>query len=750
MQKKQIKNVIYLVYCIFINPQLISQNLLTNNSTNYLIDNGLYTIIVSKKTGMIESLILKNSEFELVSDKPAYSLFFPEYVYEADDGHWGWMHFPGENDFDVNTVIKLNTHETVIIDVSWITGYIDSYWTYVFSNNSPTFRASIVRKVARTGVYSNAQHCVMYSADMDESYIVNYEGNILLTMGDIIESDFPIVTWENDPATDASPWTSTHSLWTVFDYSTPSFFPTMIWRKKDENITVGVITIWTSPNQRSTISYHGGGASHSHPGFAEGQWNWFGKSDSESLYLLEGTTYDMELIFYQTYGHVDSLFYHFKDKLNPQIYRDRPIEDYSIASWGGRTSLLDRYFWRFPQISNNSITSQRLFRHHAFAVPRSQNGKRDNQLFSLYLFANDDEINLTPNYGHSPLFDSLFVYSDDSIWTGGMSWNVNGINTWLKFSTVQNSNDIHISGNIEINNAVNLKNIYLKLSLSPRVEEVKNITDDNILEIWSKDSILDTIGISVYNLDELSTTAILNNDIHLYLLELPNDTLLENGTNFSFSLDLNAHFGYTVDNQSEISSHTDTDQYFKSYFYRMDNAVNNFSFEPNSDYVWLDFVQFLSGFKATLWCRKALEELYIYINETTITDVRNVETNHKYLVENEGSNGIYRIIGNFKKGLNTLIFNLEEESLINQNIKYYPNPVYHNINFEFFSANKIKGEFIIIDIIGRQVCSIPISIKVGKQVISIPVSNYNLSSGVYFGKLVSGRNITVSKFLVLH
>jgi hypothetical protein len=64
------------------------------NTTEYVIENGRFVATVSRTNGMVESLQLIESNFEIASDYPNYSIFFPEFLYEHPDGLAGTFYFP--------------------------------------------------------------------------------------------------------------------------------------------------------------------------------------------------------------------------------------------------------------------------------------------------------------------------------------------------------------------------------------------------------------------------------------------------------------------------------------------------------------------------------------------------------------------------------------------------------------------------------------------------------------------------------
>jgi len=709
----------------------ISQ-IIVESPTSFNISTSYYELEISKYTGMIESLKLKNSTSELVSDIPNYSLFFPEYIYENDGGYSNLFYIPPWHSDGVEIQILENSEDLGVITVNWITGQINSSWDFIFQSDIPTFRASITRIVAQSGVYSNAQHCIMYTPDMDMSSLINYEGNILVTMGSY-EGDYDVEEYHRDVG-DASAFTTTHSLWTAFDYGTPKYLPTFIWRKTDEDITAAIITTWTSPNQRATISYHGGGSSREHPGYAEGQWNWFGKSDSESLYLKAGTTYSMELIYYQNYGHIDTLIDYMSQMITPEAYINREIEDYRMASWGGRSSLHERYFWRYPQASSNEITSQRLFRHNAFGIPRSQNGMRDNHLlsFTVNTTLGGDEIDLAPNYGINPLFDSRGTEETDSSWIGSMSWNVNGIETLINFETLMDSPGINIFGNVDVSPAMvgDIGDISLNFSPSNRAKYEYSSLDSPI-RFRSDDSIFDSISITIDKLNGIDTVLEGTKGLKM-LLDKNNSEWHNSNKSYRYSMELSPRM---VINDNRLESNR-----YKSFFVKpeMAGSISEIYVEPSADYYCTHVQSFRGNTQFDFWVQKPIEEIFIYSGETLPNYIFDSARVHRYTIESTEQDHVYRINCRLERGFYSL--NIDSGRTENRGVSMsapFPNPITSRIiAFNLISIETQEGDFYLYDIQGRMVEHQEIYLNGrGFQEVSIFIKSLSFPAGIYFAKL---------------
>jgi len=684
------------------NSLIADPHIITEMDDHYLVNTDKYRLVIPKQSGMIESMRLPGSDFELVADYWAYSLYFTEFNVARPDGSWGDFFYPnndasppiGRNQVQINIIE--NTSELGIISVIWTTDLIDATWDYVFVKNEPVFRSSFRREVVSTGLYSNAQHCVMYSADMDDSYIIDYKGGIITTMGDY-DGHYNTTPWSSD-ASDANPTMATHSLWTLFDYGSPQFLPTLAWHDDEEDITTGVITTWSSANQRASISYHGGGASGHHPGFAEGQWNWFGKSDSEALFLREGTSYAIELLFYQDYGHVDSLFQLSDNILTPDTYRLREIEDYQVASWGGNSSNLDRYFWRYPQVSSNSITSQRLFRPKAFAVSRSQNGMRDNHLFSISIYAliNNEVHDLTPNYGHAPLFDSLSNLETDSSWIGAMSWTESDIQTQLSYELIEANSTVRIrtSINTTSNGTDDIEEIYAGLVSSNRAELRTDLPDKQ----WSfqaADAVLDSISIVVDDLEGLVGSSI-EGDVLKFTIAHGSEFIDSAGV-FDFSMRLVAFI-----DDKPAAEHSGP---FKSHFVRLPvhGQSSTALIEPSSDYFVLEQTRSNQGLQMKIWIQREISEVTFYDEDFVPNYLYDFVSVQRFPVEASNQQNVYSIRANLSPGiyvLNSDTARSEDESCLFS--PTFPNPTSSDkVFFNLYSNKSGFGTITIFDIRGR-------------------------------------------------
>ena len=742
---------LFLGVAILSNSLTADTHIITEMENHFLVNTSKYSLVIPKQSGMIESMRLIGSDFELVADYWAYSLYFTEFNVARPDGSWGDFFYPNDNDSppvgrnQVEINIVENTSELGIISVMWTTDLIDATWDYVFMKNEPVFRSSFRREVVSSGLYSNAQHCVMYSADMDDSYIIDYEGGIITTMGDY-DSHYNTTPWSSD-APDANPTMATHSLWTLFDYGSPQFLPTMAWHDDDEDITTGVITTWSSANQRASISYHGGGASGRHPGFAEGQWNWFGKSDSEALFLQEGTSYAIELLFYQDYGHVDSLFQLSDNLLTPNTYRLREIEDYQVASWGGNSSNLDRYFWRYPQVTSNAITSQRLFRPKSFAIPRSQNGMRDNHLFSISMYAliNDEVHDLTPNFGHAPLFDSISNLKTDSSWIGTMSWTVSDIRTLLSYELIEANSTVRLRSSINTssNGSGSIEEIYAGLAPSNRAE----VHMDSPESRWSfraADALLDSISISVDDL-EGSVGSSMEGEMLKFIIARGADHIDSTG-GFDFSMRLEAFI-----DDKPAAEHSGP---FKSHFVRLPahGQSNTALIEPSSDYFVLEQSRSTDGMQMKIWIQREVSEVYFYDEEHIPNFLYDFEHVQRFPVEASDHQNIYRIRANLSPGIYTL--NADTSRSDNESLLIsspFPNPTSSgSVFFNLYSLKSGLGTITVFDIRGRLIDESQFELNGrGLHEMELKLDRNHHEAGIYFIRINFLKETRILKTILL-
>jgi hypothetical protein len=752
--KRNIKKLYFLNIIFFCVVNVVLPSEVVETQTDYLIDNGKFVAVISKNNGMMESLKLKDSDFELASDYPSYSIFFVEFMHEFSDAKDYFFYHPEKDHLNIITNIEIYDN-IVIVDVKWINNKINAYWQYFIEPDKPYFRVAITREVVTEAVYSNFQQCTMYNSDMDNSFIINYQGQLELTMGNY-NGEKAYVHPEREGGY-FSPFTSQHSLWTVFDYGTPTYFPTIAWSDNETNIHAGIIVTYTSPNQRETVSYHGGGSTKKHPGFAEAQFNWFGKSDSECLYLRKGTKFSMELYFYQNFGSIDSLWSFNEDLLSQNFEYTLP-ENYIAASWGARTSPLEHYYWRFPQVSSNHITSQELWRHKSFAIPRSQNGIWNIHLFSLNIVNLDGgvETELTPIYGITPLFNNLWIERDDTSCTGGMSWHVEDISTKLFYTGFQEKRHIRVSGELQCFTQSQNENL-VELSLSPRIKELYIDGVNNLFSFIALDSILDTISIAITNLSGIDS--FYTNDNRKKLTFKLNE-MNENFTSFKF--DLIPSIKNTIRNHSQIEELDK--QKLPPYIEHFVNTTGNskISFLPSNEYFLFNDSKHNDITFFSLYASDSFDSLKI-----AFLDASN------YIAEIQSHNQLASGINLLPGSENTFVLHypflknssyqikIDKNAQIEINedegvalpgefksISLYPNPFSIETTIKYVLKKSDWIAYEIFDITGRRIFTSSKNFDL-RLMNKIHLNFYDLPTGVYFCRLYSSSSNRTLKILCL-
>lgn len=704
--------------------------------SNYVIDNGIYTAVVSEETGMIESLKINGNDFEIVSDYPSYSMFFVEFVYEDENGidfrfdhpdDWGYN--------DVKLKILQSTENVCIMEVVYTTDLIDSRWMFFFEDSIPYIRTVIDRVVERSGIYSNFQQCTMYNSDMDNSFIVNYLGDIELTMGDY-SGDFNFVA-PFKTGVDYSVWTAQHSMWTVHDFGEPTYFPFIAWSDNESGVFAGAAVTWSSANQRETLSYHGGGSTKKHPGFSEAQWNWFGKSDAESLYLHKGTRFGMEMYFYQGAGSIDSLFQFCSQSLG-EAFKSQEPEAYTVASWGGRSSPHQNYYWRFPQASNNHLNSQELWQYKSFAIPRSQNGTGDMHFFNIDLIVTDSEssYSVSPIHGTEPLFTQLVTGTDaDSSW-GEVRWAVNDLPSWLRYTVFENERRVRIEGKL---GTVDTDNI-VQLDLSSRIDSVIQHSKA-LTTLSSLDPLFDTLSVAISGVKGIDSVGTKSSWVYYHL------------TDTTFSMDITPVYGSIPSTEKAvvIANKLSDTEYNESFVRKYPASI---SYRPSgNNYVYQ--ISESENTKFNLYITRAVDSLLVTLPVgTNAVYVRadSEETWEKAYVSTGDSyqtihydftaNQEYIITTDFTK-----LFD-PEQLLIGV---LFPNPSREKVTFILSNNERMATRISIFNLLGRELLSEDVSDSIneaGVVVKTVDISNFN--SGLYFLSVAQGANINVHKFSVIH
>lgn len=541
---------------------------------SFIIQTDHTRLVINKPHGMLTSARVNGTQFELTSDYEDFSLFFTEFALQFPNQ--GLEFFSNSNRKNFNGTVEITDYyldaDFFRVKFRWSNQYIVTQWSYNIFKNQKFMFVNLDREIKTAHVYANHQQCAMANPDFDNFYIVNYENEWFQTMdrGNVGAGS----------AEGAANFQ--HTTFAAQNVGKATRFPAFGWYQSDFDLSFGIILTAVSPNQRATFSYHGGGRTEKprHPGFSEVQFDWFGKADSESLFLKEGTKYSLQLVYYFSQGKIDSLDTFNRGLFNESHFDSEPIENYVAASWGGRHAYLPKYSWTFPQASNNFICSQELFYHRAFSIPQSQNGTAQSQLFDFFTLAQigNDSLDLTPlpTVPAQPLLHKSASTSEsaDSM-QGEVVWEVGPLEHTLTFQAFENSDKIKMRGEIECLQPVRLKQLWLALPFGPRVRKINRI-DEFAWDFRTKDTIWEEMGITLYNLSGVQRADTSNRQLRLFLFENQADEYLTGNWKYSFTLF--PHRQYQVYHPSQITPFFDLpEESYRDYYL----ALPSIKFEKN-------------------------------------------------------------------------------------------------------------------------------------------------------------------------
>ena len=567
---------------------------------------------------------------------------------------------------------------------------------------------------------------------MDNSFIVNYQGQIELTMG-AYNGNYPFVS----PFLDGVPYsvkTSQHSMWTLFDYGIPEYFPVIAWSDNESGVYAGAMVSWASSNQRNTLSYHGGGSTKTHPGYAEAQWNWFGKSDAESLYLNEGIEFSMEMYFYQNEGSIDSLFNFCKRTLS-QTSIPRKTELYTMASWGGRSSPLPNYYWRFPQASNDYICSQELWRYKSFAIPRSQNGIWDIHFFSIDLRSKEGELFrcMSPVHGTEPLFaDLMNGLQGNSSW-GEVHWDINGLDSRLRYTVFNNQKKIQVEGTF---GSLDTENEVIFL-LSSRADGI--VQSNGVFSIYDVDPLLDTLAINISDVEGVDTMYFYNDSLKCSLIDT------------SFSFNVTPSFFTLPKNIVEVEAlNIPDDLTYRENFKAINSSSESFIKPDLNYYAYHDLSVNNIDFK--IYFQEDSDT--IFFSHQNIPSLIYVQNDiNTWTIETHSSHNVSFIEFQFKRGTNYHISSEKNRMIMvpkNFQVLCWPNPANEHIKISILSDNKGAIEMTLYDVLGRK-----IEINNERDLKGINENTFELNikklaSGILFLIVEQGDKNKMVKMTVIH
>ena len=537
-------------------------SLLQVTDEEIVVDTGHFVAVISQTTGMIERAHLAGSEFELVSQSGGFTLFYPEFAVADAAGSYEavWTRAPGyPGTTGLTVTIPLDDPDLAVVHVDWTTKWMKVRWTYRFLREIPYFVVDTEREILRTAVYTNAQQCVMFTNDMDDSYIVGYEGEMIQTLRN---------------RNGAFPWSTSiqHSMFSAIDEGLGIRYPAMVWYDRENDIAGGVLVTWVSPNQRESISHHGGHGGGQASGVCEGQWNWFGKSDNESLYLRAGTRYGMRLTYYLDRGGIEEFDRFNRDLFNEAHYDVRRSEDYWAASWGGRSDWAAKHSWHYPQATNNAISSQELFRPRAIGLPRSQNGTMDPQIFDLSVKAliGGREIDLTPmrttDESEAVHSHTRTVDQGDTM-TGEVGWEVEGLRHVMRYTLYEDSDQLIVSGDVSpMRDSVEVQEVFVRVDVSPRLPSVVSIGKE-AWDIRCRDAVYGWVGIALYRPIGIDTVVQTSRGLRLYLIKSATDERYGSDVVWHYEFVLFPHLRDPVERVEDIPSlhHKSVRRYRETY-----------------------------------------------------------------------------------------------------------------------------------------------------------------------------------------
>lgn len=730
-----------LLITLFLTQILSSQNSfisINEDSKWYTIQNPYYTIKIGKNHGMIKSLKLTGSDLELADDTKNYAVSFPEFQIMNDDFTSAQWYCPNSTNQKIyNTYWKYDN--LIVFKTDWITNTLNTTMYYFFESDKQHFRVSVIREVIKSGLYGNFQHCAMYTSEMENSFIINYSGQIELTEG-TYSGSYQVTDPKVLPPL-SNPIISQHSLWTVFDYGSPRFWPTIAWYDRESNTTVGMIILAASSNQRHTMSYHGGGDGQSiHPHFVEAQINWFGKGDSECLWLEEGTIMSVELLYYQNQAHIDSLW-HFNEKMLSQIYVPRDYEYHYSASPGGIVST-QRYTWRYPQVSNDFICAPEMGMYKAFSIPRSQDGQFSCYMFSLNLIrksTNGIRTELTPWSPLENMFKDFLHIHEEFEKTGGYTWVVEGDTSSLYYSIFPGNKSVRVHGNIK----TSTDDVYsVELSGSRRISHFHSNHKED-LEVIAKDDLLDSIKIDFSGFIGIDTITVFK---QLAYMQLGKEINNQGDISFSFILSPSGGNDLYADNK------------YKNYFETV--YPNIPPVETSVDYVVLSENQNGKSdnvFSFNMWVLKDIEQIMIALPESG--------NFNRCVIKKEGQiedviqitqSELVGIEYSFKKNmLYTLYIDNNDFEVISlypdrfELIGLYPNPFNSTIIAEL-RLNKPMVVYVkIFDLMGRDLDYMSYTCNAGFNKISMTFPETRYTSGLYLIQIRSDIQMFNNKILLL-
>jgi hypothetical protein len=737
-------------------------SMITETPESLEVNNGHFVLTIDKDSGTISSLRLVHNSFEFAGTRG--NLFFPEFALEYPDGSlesWSSVlakYLGGKTAAEV----LLDKDEIAIIKGSWDTAYIDTEWEYRVIKGKPYFIVYLQRRVERTDVYANAQQCIMITDSMDDAYITDYTGELLCTCSDR-SCLYPAGYIQ-------------HSLFTAIDNGRGTRYPAMVWHDDENDLVAGVLVPYVTPNQRETISHQNTGI---HRGFWEGQWNWFGKSDNESLYLREGTTYGMEMYYYLNRGDVDTFDAFNQSLFNRNHYDLSESEDYWAASWGSRRCSLADFSWTYPQASNNYICSQELFRYKGISLPRSQNSTRCPEISDLSVKAimQGQSFDLTPLPkvdGGPPLHETASFTETQGYMIGEVDWEVNSLENKLRYQMFEDSDKITVAGEITPSeDSVLVKEIFVELALPwyPASREIYRI-DDFTWDIRRSDSIYGSVGITVYNPTGIDTIKKYGSSLRLYILKNREDEKYGSQQHWSYQFYLFPHLGYEITDSSQITPlHSKPARYYREYYQTLPGLRdhNEIGICPDKNFFVYDAALIPQGtgereIEIALYAAPGSYPIRFFFKNSDVLGVRfdgsplsqdnwHFDPDTEVLTVESDWQGIAILEVLLKEKSSGVSLDANFEPLGLACLQNHPNPFGFDTIISFRLLGQSEAELAVYNLMGQKVKTLVRSrLQEGYHSFcwdGADGEGHLLASGVYLCRLKVGETVKVQKILLL-
>ena len=206
-----------------------------------IVNNGIARFTIEKRSGKIKSARIPGIPLEVVSQYPRYSLFFPELEFVYPNGRKD--HYLPELAGSVRTEIIHSSPDAAVIEAHWDTKVVHVSWVYCFLYGRPYFIVRTQREILESGVYANAQQCMMAGPEFDDGYVVSYDG----TWREVVVNRGPYTRIE-------------HSMFSAIDRGRSVRYPAFAWHEDEFDITLTeleTVEILSLPLVKVVLEEHG-------------------------------------------------------------------------------------------------------------------------------------------------------------------------------------------------------------------------------------------------------------------------------------------------------------------------------------------------------------------------------------------------------------------------------------------------------------------------------------------------------------